>query len=362
MALTERQEIYAEYLLKKIGLLSSTDIDNYLSCLEKAFGKFTKEYYDVSYPNGYIATYYRYKYDTSACIRELTIEVKLKRNLGSIELKQQPSVTNISATDLSNFNFCPVSYSISKSFEIKYPTNEEAATIGSNFHESLRLIPKRDSSETFEPSNFEELVNLQISKIRQCKLVFCGHKSEKFFFKNIGLQYIGQPDYIFQDPKGVYFVVEEKFQYKNTYNQTESCRVKFHENHLVQLQSYIDFIPNFHIEYGILIYWYYDYDGTTPYIHDAKLKIIKKHEYLTQLVKAYDGIKKFRQMKNFKFEQQPYTRCVSCVVNKYCAHKTRQHSDITFPYNRYFMKLTNIPFPEELKSNDDAINNTSEKQ
>ena len=73
--------------------------------------------------------------------------------------------------------------------------------------------------------------------------------------------YVGKPDYIFKDPKNRHFVVEEKFHLRNSPQKiSESNFAKtqdFFLNNILQIKSYLNYIEEYNLQYGILINWYY---------------------------------------------------------------------------------------------------------
>jgi len=364
MAFSKRQNIFVEYLLKKLGFNDSQLINDYLNKLESIYGKYYKEWRQQTNKSGYVRDFWVLRYSNSECIEQLLKEIEIKKNLGLIKLENINFESKISATDLSSFDFCPASYSIAKSFQIEYPTNEDKRSIGKNLHESLRLL-KKVSPEKYTESKFlgyDVSENEKIKKIKKCELLFSGHTNEKKFFVNEELDYIGQPDYIFKDPNGKLFVVEEKFKYLNNYADPndykydeilkERNRIKntFHSNHIVQLQSYIDCIKDYDLEYGILIYWFYDFNNEYPNVHSVSLKVIKKNENQEILFNTFLNIKKFlkKQVVEFNDKINP-NKCAACSVNKYCAHKTNNLKELKIPYDRYDLKLKYMKFPEELK-------------
>ena len=131
MAFSEKQDIFANYLLEKIGFKDSVLIQNYKRKLESVHGRYHQEHRTEIYPSGYVKDIWYYRYSNSECIQELLDEISLKKDLGSIKLKEINDNSKISATDLSSFNFCPASYSISKSFEIEHPTLNQHSSIDS---------------------------------------------------------------------------------------------------------------------------------------------------------------------------------------------------------------------------------------
>lgn len=363
MAFSKKQGLFIDYLLQKIGFKQNSLIDAYKKKLEAIYGKFYKDC-RTTHEGRYIREYYVYRYTNSECIEELINEVEIKKNLDSISVKSINEKSKISATDLSSFDFCPASYAINKSFEIEHPTNEDKRTIGINLHETLRLVDKKIPKQ-FEQSDFSEyniLENSTINKIMSCELIFSGHSSEKSFFENKEMNFIGQPDYIFKDPNGSHFAVEEKFKYLNNYinsNEYDTAKIKknrnkiknnFFSNHLVQLSSYINYIQDYDLQYGVLIYWFYDFNNKTPFVHSVSVKVIKKGDYSNLLTKTNSSLNSFLETKTIDFNNKVNpNKCCACVVNKYCAHKTNELNSLTLPYNRYDLKLKFVNFPEELK-------------
>ena len=345
MNFSPRQRLFVSYLLCRIGFTESSLMNKYFDKLSSAF--------------------------KSDPIADLLKEIEIKSKAENIKDIIYNSQAFISATDLSSFDFCPISYSISKSFKIEEPTNEIRITTGIDFHENLRLIPKLKVEEIQE-YNFttnDVQMNEYIKKIKNCELIFSGHTSEeKKFFINKTKKYVGQPDYIFKDESGKYFAVEEKFKYQSNYipnynfEQIEESREKvrntFFTNNIVQLQSYIDYIEDFNIEYGILIYWFYDFNVDFPIVHSVSLKTIQKYEKNYLLEKTLENVKNLKENKTLDLETPiNLNKCGSCSVNKYCGHKTGNIKKYSIPYNRRDAYLKYVSFPEELKKEKKDYNN-----
>lgn len=374
MAFSEKQNIFLNYLLKKIGFQKEELIHTYKAKLESTYGKYHKELLKtIIDKNGYSYDRYSYRYSNTECIEEVLKEIDLKKNLGSIALLNYNENSKISATDLSSFAFCPASFAINKSFVIEHPTGEDKRVIGINLHETLRLIDKKISTD-FDESDFVEYEvreNHKIKKIKNCELIFSGHTKEKIVFENKAKNFIGQPDYIFKDPNGKYFVVEEKFKYLNDYynpddyqaeeikNSRRKTKSIFFSNHIVQLASYLDFIKEYDLDYGVLIYWFYDFNDNRPFVHSVSIKVIKKREFSQLLENTLANLNEFIKSKEIEFKNRVNpNKCAACVVNKYCAHKTDEFDILKIPYNQYDLKLKFVKFPEELrkpKENDESI-------
>jgi hypothetical protein len=356
---SEKQYLFATYLLKKIGFIDVDLINKYLNKLEIVNGRFYMEYSTKRWPNGTVSEYSYLRYSVSECIEVLLKEIEIKRNIDLIKIIENNKNTFISATDLASFNFCPVSYSILKSFEIEFLSNENNIEIGINLHESLRLINKIFPANKNESDfiNFEVLENEKINKIKNCQLIFAGHSNQNIYFKNFKNNFIGQPDYIFRDPNNKYFVVEEKFKYLNRNSNTteiafknEILKKRFYSNHIIQVQSYIENITEYQIEYGVLIYWFYDKKNDLPNIHSVSIKVIKKGEFLDLLEKTNNDLLSFLDRK--KIVNLPSfnpKKCAACSVNKYCGHKTNTKQELSFPYKLDYLNLEYVDFPNDLK-------------
>lgn len=358
-----KQRLFADYLLIKIGVRNTQLRSLYLEYLEKMYAVWDGEYWTVS-----------------SAIDALLDETTLKKELEKID--QKTLFESIAATDLSHFTYCPASYAISRSFEITKVNALENTQHGINFHEQLNLLKYTRRETDSEINIFREQEALYnrpnyISgipeEIAKSTIIYCGHEAEKRYFSNGKL--VGAPDYIFQNEKGQYFVVEEKFHRKRdpfrmsyreaSYDEidpeTEKARRQwenhqgfFFDNHLVQIVSYIKNIKEYTISYGYLLYWYYDmdYDRNVPYIHrtiSTRVELNKKYEgmYAT----ALKGISSLQEEKKQSFDANAIKveKCTSCVVGKYCGHKTGRYSELTFPYKKEYLKLFFAKFPDELR-------------
>jgi len=361
--LTYRQNLYANYLLKRIGFQHTDLIEKYISRLEKIYGKWdTYENY-----HGYDVPFY----NVSGCIDVLREEIELKNQTAQIELKSFTQEL-IAATDLSNFVYCPISYSIDKSFIIECPTGEELTEYGRTLYEQLRLVNKiiPYSEKETEVHRLKVFNNELVKKIRSSELIFTGH-SDKDVFINKEEKFIGQPDYIFKDENGKFFAVEEKFHYlksehhqswensEKSYNKTINT---FYDNHKVQLTSYIRNITEYKIEYGYLIYWFYELnehrdERRIPQIHDVS---IKKMTLTPNHVSLYnDAVAGIVNLHNnqgnvhfdFDVNKININKCVGCVVNKYCTHKSGRYNTYKFPHQRNHLTLFYTEFPDDLRNN-----------
>lgn len=330
--------IYLVFLLKKIGFKDEARLIAYLEAVIKVYGKYEKTRISQYRGGGSITNY-----NSSRCFGLLKVEIAIRENLERIIPIDSKHNSLVSATDLASFCFCPVSYCISKSLEVKFPTNLRSRSIGNDLHEQLRLIsrlPKEYLENT--DSKYYTPQAQKIKKIRGCKLIFAGHTKERKVFINESVKFIGQPDYIFQDPNGDYFVVEEKFHADQSGE---------YDNHLVQLQAYIKYISDYDIKYGVLINWSYDFHFQTyePFINDVKVKVVKIDKEFSLLTRIHHQLKTFQNKKELSLPFKPnINKCVSCVVNKYCSHKAGNLKKVSLPYDKENLRLQEIIPPEIL--------------
>lgn len=381
MSYTHRQKLFADFMLRRIGMINEYQINLYLNHLESLYGKM--DYY----PSEYHVGGKKWFWSISECIDLLKEEIELKKNLSSVLSKNLKR--GFSATDLADYVYCPVSFTIKQSFSIECPSGLDSSETGKKLHEQLRLLPSPTIENIIElPSDEDNSVssNQTLLWIKRCKNIFCGHVNISNNF--INGDFWGIPDYIFQDEGGKYFVVEEKFHKKrdpNKLSQDEkdnyygsgaddsfvdedaeqkrknwkTYQPKFFDNHLIQIVAYMKNILQYKIEYGYLIYWYYDFNGDNPYVHKVSCRKVILDEPNERL---YDDTLKnilhLRQKSNISFSSNKLNmnKCAGCVVNKYCGHKTGKFQILEFPYNRNHMKLYYTSFPEELRKEQKGAN------
>lgn len=338
--LTETQRNYAYDLLRKIGYRDESIICELIDKYEEKH--ISKSYYSetVNVKNSKGRVYKSYEVNNFKYVN-YTIEVLLRE----IEIREEIEVNKnrddfyISASDLLSYSFCEVSFSIVKSFIIDDEKNLNLFR-GTKLHEQFRVIFKRTRFQDIENkfTNFTEKQMSFLSKINSCELIYSGHNSNAIFL-NEESKYKGQPDYIFKDLKGNYFVIEEKFHL--TSNKNEEFQNMFYFNHLIQLQSYIELIKEYDIKYGIVIDWYYYVKDDNLIIEDFKWKIIYKNgEFKSLLFENIEKIKLLKERKKIDYKHsQSLNKCFGCSVKKYCGHKTDYFQVLEYPYDKKFLFL-----------------------
>jgi len=365
---SKKQEIYATYLLNKFGINDYQFIDSFLHVYSILYGYYQK------YPSG---TYY----NSSESITQLLVEKDIRTTRNLIKLKEN-NKKHINATDLSKYVFCSASYCISNTFIIDYPTGEKQRQIGENLHSKLNLIKKIENYQRDKQIEEETSSNDYLKNIFNSKLIYAGHSDnfEKQVFYNEVTNIASEPDYIFLDSNNTYFIVEEKYHYhkdpkKQTFNEMwmewngygygvdeddydervnelEEKSNIFFNNHIIQVLTYIKNIKKYNIQYGYLVYWYYDFNSSEPYIHKRKIKKIALSEYYEKFYsKTLANFKSLKQNKSEEFDIEKINpnKCANCVVNKYCGHKNKKFNDLSLPYNTEYLQFFPVEFPKELK-------------
>lgn len=304
------------------------------------------------------------------------------------------SLDYISATDISNFTYCPVSWAISKSLSLPKVISTQ---IGSMMHEQHKLlnyvtirrpdgkiVPSRVNLKNFLHSfKYNEYSEMLFDELFDSEAVFIGSNKENHrkYFKGSDDIYIGQPDYIFYNyKKKKYYVVEEKFTkirkppkwnlphnwcvihgYNPVEIEQERQQMKFYNNHLNQLRSYIYGIRGFGKLHGYLVYWrYYFIKNSVVLDTDFSIKIDQVRSRLIsgehtedQKIISYKYLQIKQAIKdkggNFYTSERNPAKCAGCVYNILCGHKTGQYKYYTIPYDHSFLKLESIPFPIKLK-------------
>jgi hypothetical protein len=295
------------------------------------------------------------KYDI---IDFLIDEYRIKKN------KKFSSLTKISdyssATDLANFAFCPVGYSIGNSFKINV---SDSAQKGIKFHEETKLISLINFIKSMiESKKIQNLKSAAVyitdenkdffSELLKSKLIYSGHSDDqKEYFKNDDLKYIGAPDYIFQDRKNRNYLIEEKFI--KISNKKENS---FSFNHKIQLASCIYFLKEIDAQYGYLVYWYYTYSNWRFEFIKCKIyKISRGDKMSVYLQKIYEDLNKFKKSKfyNLNLIKLEGNKCASCLFVMYCGHKNGKKKQVMYPYyGKGYYNLCSAKFPEILKKLD----------
>lgn len=409
MNISYRQKLFMDYLLERLQFPSSDFREKYLEYLEAR----CKDYInlaaqpirrdqktgDIVYPKDHDFKQYSEQDDrlipTRFNIVDLLLlecDIKSKGTYATLT----PSKTAISATDISHFTYCPVAWSIAKSFELpKFISTR----IGSSMHEQHRLLKfvssRQSDGSVLRPEhnlrsraamlNCDSCSNELFRELAESQAVFVGTTSDdgdRKWYVGSDNRFIGQPDYIFFNPRNkCYFVVEEKFhkiprppptklskawceehKYDPVAVERQRQKTEFYDNHLNQLRSYIYGIRDYGVLYGYLVYWRYYLEKDESSYEPSAYKLHVDQVRSCRISGTNDADRNalrdvYTQIKNsMKFGGGPFSpdrrsplRCAGCVHSILCAHKTGRHDAYTFPYDRNCMQTIRVPFPEALQ-------------
>lgn len=345
---SEKQRAYTKYLLDALGHESSMDTEQYLGAL------YRKSFQYKSAGNRQIVEeakqdYYSFENDVwkkkkYTIIDFLHDEYQIKRhNKYKVKSNQFGYTT---ATDLANYVYCPVGYSISRTFQ---GITVQGAKIGKEFHELSILRKKGDKKGTYYTSGLcTESNRAFFEDFYSSKQVYAGHYEKDIkYFSNKEENFAGDPDYVFQNAVGLNYIVEEKF-----ISDENRRRKTFYPNHKIQLASYIKYLKNFNAKYGYLVYWIYSNNyGEKSVVGCEVLKITLDragNEWLENVKKEVENFRSTKK-RGLAVEKLNHTKCGSCVHSLYCGHKNRQHNEVTYPYDTAYHNLYPAEFPDILK-------------
>jgi hypothetical protein len=282
--------------------------------------------------------------DCMSIERQLAKEILMSSANPAINRTQK-----ISATDLSNFTFCPASYSLQKTYDFG---NTYLGNIGTIMHDKqLLLLSKveeakkgfylyatKTKSDYFDTILIDDDFRLSIAPLMHdisiSKLLFHGHNrdEQKLFYDESG-QIVGCPDYIFQKPDGTIFVVEEKFSLQKPNIKKID---KPYSNHLIQLGTYISLLRDIKASYGYLVYWSYSLKNEhIPYVSNAQLfRVNNSAIFNAEVSSVVDEVKELNSDRKIDFNIKNLNswKCVNCVTSDSCNHKTGNKNTVTLPY------------------------------
>lgn len=259
-----------------------------------------------------------------------------------VEYKKQDYVT---ASDISNYIFCPASLSISKSFS--EPEKSKEAVSGTELHEQNRLVwyAVRDKSgvqvqfsdDTAKEGIYSKQNEAFFRDVRNSSILYVGHddNAKKYFMSSKG-KYVGQPDYVFTNSKGQNFIVEEKFRLLK--KEVTSPQL----THKAQLNSYIMGLDELKADYGYLVYWHYESVKYRKVIKKCTVfRVEKSADEQAMIRSVYSEILKLNSgyILDFDISKLEARKCMKCSVRKFCGHKTGRFNYISLPYNSDYYAL-----------------------
>ncbi len=370
MKYNDTQKIYLNYLLNKLNFenISNNFNFNFINHLQSSVHRYKKlgdcSRKEIIY-NGeklYIpengsttvlykdnGTYFEVLQLSIFHYLQLEIDIKHKRLYSRIDHLSN----KISATDISNFTFCPANYAISKSLLYR---NIQETEKGNELHEKSllkKLLNKSDNSISSE-GGLDNLNHsdsyLKLKKlIDNCEVLYSGHSVKSQLFESSNGQFIGKPDFVIRDKmNGEIFVIEEKYQFSNN----DVNKNRFYESHINQVLSYIYGIKEHQISFGVLVNWKYASDDYgNIFLHECYFRKVERSiRSRDKLNRIYTQIRNFNKNGTIKFEEsnRKPNKCANCVNNFLCGHKTGKFNNLTLPYKEEFLKINNVIKPKEI--------------
>ena len=264
----------------------------------------------------------------------------------------------ILVSDLSDFEFCPVSYAINETYTVSSnATWEKDEWLGEKKH----LIDRyndfqrtKNISETFKDSSIEitDTVKNDFNEIFNAKLIINNYDgSNNTFYSNPTGTVRGNPDYVFENTNGKHFAVVEKF----TKRTSEGIATAFN-NDLIKLYGYIFELASLNIDFGYLIYWYWHLDDIDDGNGNIKkkirirtyriFKVEKTAENKSKLSTSLNRVNEFKRTGKFEVDGDKISypnKCLNCSVVSYCNHKTGKFNTIKLPYDISEITLNGEP-------------------
>ena len=243
----------------------------------------------------------------------------------------------IRVTDLSEFAFCPASYSI-KTSHILPPTIEMIE--GSEEHEKYHLESflnniknkywENDYSKSPDDKPKTKFVKNMYNDLINSKIVYRGHNDENSrSFVNNRKNISGKPDYIMERDNSEKFVVEEKHTWgKLDINEPWS-------NHIIQIMGYINLLSKLEIKDGYVIYFRWSYFNNKK--STDKVRLFRIKNLITLKKRFKDTLSRFIEFNRsgkmqFDTDKLNLIKCYGCSARPWCIHKSGRFDTINFPY------------------------------
>ena len=221
-----------------------------------------------------------------------------------------------------------------------------------------------DIQESFNDTSIEinDTLEDEFTPFFNSKIVYNNFDGEnQTFFSNPTDTLRGKPDYIFENESGKRFVVVEKF----TKRTSENIPTAF-SNDLIKLYGYIFELNTLNLDFGFLIYWYWQYDDipTDNGIPKKKIrvkayrifKVEKSNENKAKLSKTIKQVETFKQTKQLLVDGDRISyanKCLHCSVISYCNHKTGKFNIAKLPYDINEITIKQEPIPTSITKVDD---------
>lgn len=260
-------------------------------------------------------------------------EIHLRKKNSYKKIYNPQKTTLIS--DLSHFLFCPLSFAINETFEVKAnATWEKDEWLG----EKKLLIDRhktfqRTKSYTECFSDSEIIVDSDLES--DFAIIFESNiatnnatNPNPTIFSNSDNSLKGALDYIFQHPQGQKFALTEKFSGINSADSGTPF-----ESDLVKHYAFIEELKALNLSFGYFLTWYWqlmDIETDSGQVKKKNVvssyrltKVEASSENTRKLNRAIDSVNKFKQTKTMKIDGDKISyanKCLNCSVISYCNH------------------------------------------
>jgi hypothetical protein len=261
-------------------------------------------------------------------------------------------------SDLNDFEFCPVSFAINETYAISSNVSwEKDEWLGDKKH----LIDRyndfqrtKNYTETFKDSSIDinDTVKNDFDEIFNSKIIINNYDgSSSKFYSNPTDTVRGNPDYVFENTNKSRFAVVEKF----TKRTSEEIATAFN-NDLIKLYGYIFELTSLNIDFGYLIYWYWQLEDIVDGNRNIKkkirirtyriFKVEKTTENKSKLMSILNKVNEFKRTGKLEVDGDKISypnKCLNCSVVSYCNHKTGKFNTIKLPYDISEVTLNGLP-------------------
>jgi CRISPR/Cas system-associated exonuclease Cas4 (RecB family) len=252
----------------------------------------------------------------------------------TIDENEVPTVS-----DLSQFVFCPASYSIKRSLisikdeDTPLPDTDESAE--SFFLLRLKTLKcpvdkiKEEAREHFLKIYPEQIEDFK--PFLDSKLIYYGYGDKGSPYRhNKDHNLSGRPHLIFEDGAGKRTLIVEKISYKKIIPDI------VWENNLVQATAYIHLFKELKCSDALIVYWKASVDG--KWASDRKYKMFNiqlTENKIATLLDQLTSFKKLLEHKEIEFESSSVNpeKCFHCSCRSLCNHKSGLINNLLFPYS-----------------------------
>lgn len=298
--MTDKQEKFIENLVDQLGYKNSPLRQQFLNCL--------------------------FKYSPSIGFASEIIENLLQLNKDRKFSLRKPVDFGSSqkVTDIAQFAFCPVSYSIKRSYKEGDPTSKQIV-VDSPKSILIEWINSFRSLNEFQKKRRND--NKIITSLLDANLMFDGYSPESQPYYNHFLNVSGKPHLILELNDDRIVVVEKRTYKDHPYDN-------LHHNNLIQALCYLFMFPELKCNKAIVIYWSNSYELALDKEYEI-ISVERNEETIQTLVLELKKFKYFlyeRQMK-FDVSQLNVNKCFRCNVKAICNHKSAMIDNLSMPYS-----------------------------